>query len=649
MLDDYYNRHQSAKNYEKVLFRAGKGLQSAELNELQSQAYEQTRGVADALLKEGDLIEDGQVVVQREQGNALIEAGKVYLQGLVRNVGASQLNIAMDQLIDIGVWLTTNTVTELEDGTLRDPANDTRNFGEPGAARQQYQCVWGLATETHAGGDFFPVHKIDQGVVLVKQPPPQLDSVTVALARYDRESNGSYVVDGLRALFLSDDETQQHFTISEGKAHVDGLEISLKSAIRKSFALDPSVQQVVSEPHQFSGDIDGKMQINLSHSPVAQVSRVNGAMEKTVNLQRGLSITDPLPDSSVYQLLSVSQGETTYLDGTDFDLSNDTVNWSLAGAEPASGSSYQATYRFRVDIQPQEVSENGFSLSNLVENEVLFVDYSWKMPRIDLLTIDPDGVLRRIAGISHAWQPTVPALPEGQLALATIEQNWFSDQSPNVVNQAVRVVPMVELESMQQQISDLFDLVAIERLRNDANLEEPVAKKGVFVDPFIDDDLRDQGVAQTAAIIDGELILPIGGDIEQIGESMTSAQTLPYVLEPILVQAMKTGSMKVNPYQAFEPIPAQVTLSPRFDRWTQFNNIWTSQVTRRFVWRGWGRWGGWNGWGTRVTTRTQELSRTSQQVQFLRQRSVNFTLSGFGPNETLTSLVFDGITLTAEQ
>ncbi|MCJ8269875.1 MAG: DUF4815 domain-containing protein, partial [Psychrosphaera sp.] len=624
MLADYYNRHPSQHNYDQVLFRAGKGLQSAELNEIQSQAYQQTRGIADALLKEGDLIEDGQVVVQL--GEALVEAGKVYLRGLVRDVAQAAITIPMDQLVDIGVWLSTTTVTELEDAELRDPANDTRNYGEPGAARQQYQCVWGLADADFSGnnsGDFFPVHKIDQGVLLVKHPPPQLDSVTVALARYDRESNGSYDVNGFRALFLNQDEMQQHFTISEGKAHVDGLEISLKSAIRKSFALDPDLQQVISEPHQFSADEQGKMTVNLSHSPLADISRVNAALEKTVNLQRGISITDPLPDSSVYQLIEVKQASKSYVEGSDFDLANDTINWSRSGDEPASGSSYEATYRYRVDVEPTEVGENGFSLTNLVANEVFFVDYRWKLPRIDLLTIDPDGIIRRITGIAHPWQPTTPALPEGQLALATIEQTWSEITPLRVLNQAIRVVPMVELEAMQQQISDLYDLVAIERLRNDINLDDPVAKKGVFVDPFIDDDLRDQGVAQTAAIIDGELMLPITGEAEQVGIAITTAQTLPYELEPILVQAMKTGSMKVNPYQAFEPIPAQITLTPALDRWTQVNDSWTGATTTRFIWR--------RGGGTSSSTSFVETGRTSTQAEFLRPRPTLTTVNPPAP------------------
>ncbi|MFT4927521.1 MAG: hypothetical protein ACI8WB_003632 [Phenylobacterium sp.] len=636
MLADYYNRHQSQPNTEKVLFRAGKGLQSAELNEIQSQAYDQTQGVADALFKEGHLIADGQVVFQSEQAPdaVLIEAGKVYLRGMVRDVAQAQLSVPMDQLVDVGVWLTTSTVTEVQDGSLRDPANGTRNYGEPGAARQLYSCLWGLPdhnpnpeADDDNPGDFFPVHKIDNGVLRVKQPPPQLDGITVALARYDKESNGSYVVNGLRALFLTQDINDQHFTLSEGKAHVDGFEISLKSAVRKSFVGDPDLQSVDSESHQFRGDGDGKMRVILSHTPLAAVTKVNGAIEKTVNLQRGLSSADPLPDISVYAIETIKQGATTYVAGTDFDLANDTVNWSRPGAEPVSGSSYQVKYRYRADIVIEDQGEDGFTVAGLVEDEVLFVDYDFKLPRIDLLTLDPEGVVRRISGISHQWQPSAPALPQGQLALASIEQHWSQNTKPAVVNQATRVVAMAEIESMQQQISDLFDLVAMERLRNDANLDAPVAKKGVFVDPFLDDDLRDKGAVQTAAIIAGELMLPIQGTVEQIGLTVHTAQTLPYTLEPVLVQAMKTASMKVNPYHAFEPLPALVTLGPAHDRWTQSEGDWSGVITARFMLQGSGN--------------------PTSFGEVLAQRSVGFSLSDFKPNEALVSVIFDGITVTA--
>ena len=47
---------------------------------------------------------------------------------------------------------------------------------------------------------------------------------------------------------------------------------------------------------------------------------------------------------------------------------------------------------------------------------------------------------------------------------------------------------MSDIEAMRESIHDLYSLVAQERLRNDANAQEPSAKLGIFVDPFFDDD-----------------------------------------------------------------------------------------------------------------------------------------------------------------
>ncbi|TMN46312.1 DUF4815 domain-containing protein, partial [Pseudoalteromonas piscicida] len=84
------------------------------------------------------------------------------------------------------------------------------------------------------------------------------------------------------------------------------------------------------------------------------------------------------------------------------------------------------------------------------------------------------------------------------------------------------------------------------------NIQDATSKYGVFVDPFLDDDLRDAGRAQSAAIIDGELLLPIDVEVDVLNQT-SEATLLPYELEDFLVQTSQTRSMKVNPYQAFEP------------------------------------------------------------------------------------------------
>ena len=63
MIERYYNLFDPQKHYEQLLFRAGDGLQSRELNEIQATLMHRIQGVADALLTTGDVIAGGELTV----------------------------------------------------------------------------------------------------------------------------------------------------------------------------------------------------------------------------------------------------------------------------------------------------------------------------------------------------------------------------------------------------------------------------------------------------------------------------------------------------------------------------------------------------------------------------------------------------------
>lgn len=69
---------------------------------------------------------------------------------------------------------------------------------------------------------------------------------------------------------------------------------------------------------------------------------------------------DPIPDTSVLEIIQVKQGATIYVNGTDYRLHSGDVDWSLSGAEPAPGSSYEITYRYRSRITPIDITEDRF-------------------------------------------------------------------------------------------------------------------------------------------------------------------------------------------------------------------------------------------------------------------------------------------------
>lgn len=640
MINGYYNRHDPAENFDMHLFRAGKVLQSAELNEIQSRAHERLRGVADALFNDGDIVRDAGIYIDVAAGVARLESGAVYLSGAVRGVAPAELNIPTTGDVVVGIYLKQEVVTELQDPNLRDPAVGVRNYREAGAARLRVTPVWGYAGDGQSG-EFYPVHFVEDGVLRHKEPPPQLDSVTQALARYDRDSaGGSYVVSGMSVAAAPDlPGGEQVYTVAEGRARVAGYGVELATSRRLVHTAVPDLRLIDSEPHVSA--TAGSQRINLDRTPVGEISQVRITVEKTVNITHGgySGANDPLPDTAVLSIVSVNQMDTAYVLGRDYKLTAGQVDWSLTGAEPAPGSTYSVTYRYIATVSPSDVDDNGFSVSGATPGTLVLVSYSQKLPRIDRLCLDQNGALVWLHGVAADWNPAPPTVPGNLLPLATVRQTWTSTRA--VVNDGVRTVSMSDLDMINRRLDGIMGLVAQQRLESEIHLREAGTKKGVFVDPFLDDSQRDAGIEQTAAVVGGELTLPIKAVVQGLPGDVKTPATASFTLQTLLQQLARTGSMPVNPYMAFEPIPAAVTLSPAVDRWTNVETSWDSAITRRFVVG--------SGDMSSVSSRTDTvlLSQSQSDIETLRPIEVRFELSGFGPNETLLSVTFDGLPVTA--
>lgn len=647
MLERYYNLFDPAKHYTQLLFRAGDGLQSRELNEIQSALMHRLQGVADALLKDGDIVIGANLQVDADSGRVTLEAGRVYLRGAVREVPAATFTVPTVGRVAIGVRFTSRTVTQLEDPNLREPAVGVRNYQEPGAGRLQETLAWGWESAGSSDGllgDFHAIYALDNAVLENRRQPPVLDGVITSLARYDFDANGHYVTVGLGVRFIdADAAAQEHiFSVSEGRANIDGFKVERSQSQRLRLPIDPDLQRISSEPQVFNDSGNGSMAVTLNRPPLAQVLDIKVTQQKTEVLAHGAftGSRDVLTEPTVVSVLSVKQGTTTYAQGTDYKVLGDEIDWSPGGAEPAPGSSYSVTYQYIASITPTNLTDTGFKAAGVVQGSTMYIDYQWKLPRVDVLAITADGQVERIKGISQVRNPVAPSVPGGRLALAEIAYAWAGGAAPEVRNIAVRTIKVSELTAMQRQIADLYDLMALERLRVDANIREPAAKKGLFVDNFLDDDLRDQGAAQTGAIVAGVLTLPITASAAHAKENGNQLITLDYTLTPIIEQLARTGSMKINPYQAFDPIPARVTLNPATDQFTVSNTTWASDITERLI----------TGSGMLeqvIETRRSEqvLSSASEDAQFLRGLPVAYRVEGFGPSEALAQLRFDGLPL----
>jgi hypothetical protein len=641
MIDGYYNRFDASKEYESHLFRAGYVLQSAELNEMQYSANNRVRGIADVLFRDGDIVRDARIIVNPLTGVTTCESGAVYLQGAVRGVGTATLTIPVIGIVAVGLYVQSSVVTEIDDPALRDPATLVRNYNEAGAARHKLHVAWGFSGDVQTG-EFFPVYTVEDGAVRAKEPPPNLDAVTQALARYDRDSaGGTYVVTGLGVKALDDLVSgEQVYSVAEGRARVNGYGVDLTTSRRLVYPAAPDLLFINSEPHVSTGTAAHR--VDFDRVPSAGITEVNITAQKTVSLTHGgfTGAQDPLPDTGVLQILSVVQGGTTYVQNTDYKLTAGKVDWSLAGAEVATGSTYNVTYQYITAATPTLVDETGFTIADAVAGTLVLVSYNQRLPRYDRLTLSAEGVLAWVRGVAAEWNPVPPSVPPDLLSLAVVYQSWGSVR--DVTNDSVRVVPMSELSAINGRIDYMLGLIAQQRLEGDINLREAGQKQGLFVDPFLDDLQRDQGAAQTAAIFSGELNLPVTiDDVSQLPSDVAARTSLAFGLSLLLEQNARTGVMKVNPYMAFDPIPASVTLTPAVDNWTVVNTSWASQITQR-VSVGWG-----NAARTSTSVSSQLLSSASRASESLRPIEVRFSLSGFGANEELSSVTFDGVPVTA--
>jgi hypothetical protein len=643
----YYERFDPAKNYEEHLFIAGRPMQSAEFNEVQKNSAYRLKNIADSLFKDGDIIRDAGVTVDGDTGEVTCESGAIYISGAVRGVPVATLTIPVTGEISIGIRLAESVVTSLEDPELLDPATGTRAYNERGADRLKIEAVWGWDGDGEEGA-FFPVYKVIDGILGVKDAPPNLDAVTQALARYDRDSaGGTYVVSGLSVSRLPDDGANQVFSMAEGRARVFGYGIEFPTSRRMTHSVPADLKTITNEPK--SSTTSGSQRVNLARPPVKDIISVSITAEKTVNLTHGVftGAQDPLPDASVLEIISVTQGATTYVATTDYLLTDGKVDWTPAGNEPSPGSTYTVTYRYITLVTPTGVDDTGYTVTGAISGTLILTTYRQMLPRIDRLCINSEGSLLWLIGVSAEFSPQPPAVPHDLLSVASIYQTWNS--GTRVVNDGVRVVPMPVLAAIDGRIDLAMQLIAQQRLESNIHTRESGTKKGLFTDPFIDDSQRDAGLAQTAAIVNGLLMLPITSTIDEMGDDITEPETCAWSNSIALEQTARTGSMKINPYMAFDALPALVTLTPAVDRWTESDTVWAGPETSRFVIgkRFWGR--GWHHHSpvrTELETRDVLLETRSIPAETLRQITVNFAISGFGNGESLDEVLFDGINVT---
>lgn len=250
-IDYYYNNYDSAKHYEALLFRDARPMMASEMNEMQDIELARHKALGKSLYKDGDVISGCQIAINKSDGIVTATPGKVFLDGLIWDLPQARFQIATTGTVAVGARIVQETVSELEDPDLRNPAVGCESEGEAGAWRLKMTAEWGFDSDGK-GGSFYPVYMVDDGEMRPKEAPPALDSFNVAIARYDRDSTGggSYVCEGMLVTCAPvTDRTTQIFYIAAGRARVngEGAELLASHRIRRETA--PDLRFVDTEVH----------------------------------------------------------------------------------------------------------------------------------------------------------------------------------------------------------------------------------------------------------------------------------------------------------------------------------------------------------------------------------------------------------------
>lgn len=177
----------------------------------------------------------------------------------------------------------------------------------------------------------------------------------------------------------------------------------------------------------------------LGFRPVSEVIRVVAELQQDLKpINRGTTpgTSDVLGDDSIFRIVTVVQGTTTFIENVDYRLINQSqIDWSPSGGnEPAPGTTYYVSFLYTqplaanddyvldtstdsirfVGRTPAVVYVGGTS----VYNGSFTVDYSYYLSKAGLIYLDRDGQFSW--AVSAASQsPVAPTLPANVLPVAS--------------------------------------------------------------------------------------------------------------------------------------------------------------------------------------------------------------------------------------
>lgn len=672
----YNDRFDPQSNYTKLLFNPDRPLQQAELNELQSVIEYYTKNLGDSIFKDGN-IQSGLNYVIDSNNVLTVKPGYVYMDGKIRYYnGDSSVQLSGVGREVVGFKLEQTIITPDDDTTLLDQTSGVPSYFSKGADRLKETLTLTLNDPASA-----PLYTFQDGEAFTRSLNPEAEQINKILAERTYDESGSYKVKGFE-IFSDDDEEfvesdSVPVVIDAGKAYVQGFKVDKPTSTRLSVPKALDTRQGINESYIFN---KSSKQVYLANSPIQTIDRVSASViEPKEEVSRGTQGdgVDYLKNNTAFEIVRVwtetSPGQTTkeYKKGTDYTLTNgQEINWSPQGSEPPSGTSYYVSYKYtktmvrNEDYTVRYIDEDDTVKTRLtfsgrvqpIDQSVVLIDYTYYLARKDLVVLDRFGEISLLPGEPDILRNVLPPQQVDpftlKLGVVTIIPN---SDTALCETDSIERLSMEDLQKVKRRVENVEYNQAVNALDQEAMEEQdPLTLRSVFSEGFISLDKADVtnsdfGVA--FSFDDAEATLQYTTSVNEPKLNNNNSNTYnwgrlvtaPFKEERAIFQPQASETLNVNPYN----IPNKqgvLKLSPSEDNWVDEENITvTKQRTKTQTLARWWIPPGQRRTSTRTTLQNGGRKTLEEAIEYIRPRTISFSLKGMYPNMNNLYLTFDGI------
>lgn len=177
------------------------------------------------------------------------------------------------------------------------------------------------------------------------------------------------------------------------------------------------------------------------------------------------SHSDLLPDDSVSSILSIKQGDTTYIEGRDYYLNLNMVNWNTEHAEaerPSNGTTYYCTFLYTKTLDHS--IEDGylrFVGDEPLDGSIFYVDFTYYEPKLINLYLDNKGEFSSNPTYNSLLLATIKLGFEHQEVEYKAPKRWSSEEIFSLKEELLKNRDSIKMlkDSIREMEDPSFSLV----------------------------------------------------------------------------------------------------------------------------------------------------------------------------------------------